>query len=377
MTEPRRLGKYEILKEIGRGGFAVVYKARDTTLDRIVALKVLHPHITNDPAFIRRFQQEARAAANLSHPNIATVYEVGEQSGQHYLAMTFLVLCSLAGWGATEKPTPTPGPSHPQTRSIDDMVMVYVPGGVFQMGSTEDEIDNMFAQCNQEYGSSKCEKSWYEDESPQHPVTLDAFWIDQTEVTNAQYALCVTDGECTKTPYADDSDYNGDDYPIVGVSWNDAVNYCAWAGAQLPTKAQWEYAAKGTRGYIYPWGDTFDGTRVNFCDVNCTWSWKIIDYDDRYERTSPVASYRDGASWCDALDMVGNIYEWTVDWYGDYSSRAQTNPTGPAEGDSKVLRGGSFYNSPVHVRTSSRGDNSPTARDDDYGFRCLVAAPEQ
>ena len=85
-----KVGKYEILEEIGRGGFATVYKARDTTLDRIVALKILHADIAGDPRFIKRFYKEARAAAQLRHPNIATVYEVGEETGQHYLAMTFL-----------------------------------------------------------------------------------------------------------------------------------------------------------------------------------------------------------------------------------------------------------------------------------------------
>jgi tRNA A-37 threonylcarbamoyl transferase component Bud32 len=85
-----KLGKYEILEEVGRGAFATVYKARDNTLDRIIALKVLHHHVADDPTFIQRFYQEARTAARLRHPNIATVYEVGEEAGQHYLAMTFL-----------------------------------------------------------------------------------------------------------------------------------------------------------------------------------------------------------------------------------------------------------------------------------------------
>jgi formylglycine-generating enzyme required for sulfatase activity len=239
------------------------------------------------------------------------------------------------------------------------MVMVYVPGGTFQMGSDESDSDA---------GS---------DEFPQHSVTLDPFWIDQTEVTNAQYALCVADGECEESAYADDTDYNGDDYPVVGVSWNDAAGYCAWAGAQLPTEAQWEYAAKGTQGYIYPWGDIFDGTRVSFCDSNCTREWKANDYHDGYERTAPVGSFPDGASWCDARDLAGNVWEWTADWYSDYSSRAQTNPTGPAEGEYKVLRGGGWFNKQWDVRASARAYDTPTNRSSDVGFRCIMQTPGQ
>lgn len=98
MTEPRRLGKYEILEEVGRGSFAIVYRARDTELGRVVALKVLHPQLTTDPQFVRRFHQEAQAAASLHHPCIITVHEVSEEAGQHYLAMAFLPGCPLDRW---------------------------------------------------------------------------------------------------------------------------------------------------------------------------------------------------------------------------------------------------------------------------------------
>jgi serine/threonine protein kinase len=105
MTEPKRIGKYEILDEIGRGGFAVVYSARDTELDRVVALKVLHPQLTTDPRFIQRFRQEARTAAGLRHPHIVTIHDVGEEAGQHYLAMAFLPGRTLDKW-LSEEPLP-------------------------------------------------------------------------------------------------------------------------------------------------------------------------------------------------------------------------------------------------------------------------------
>jgi len=228
-------------------------------------------------------------------------------------------------WGTTVEPTLTPTAEPPPTvgdtttRSSDGMVMVHVPGGTFQMGSSDAEIDAAFAQCEQDWGSGNCERSWFEDESPQHAVTLDDFWIDRTEVTNAQYALCVADGVCDRSSYADDEDYNGDDQPVVGVSWYDADAYCKWAGAQLPTEAQWEYAARGEQGYIYPWGNdapTCERAQFGSCSG----------------RTIPVGTLLDGASWCGALDMAGNVWEWTEDRYGAYPAEAQTNPTGPADG---------------------------------------------
>jgi formylglycine-generating enzyme required for sulfatase activity len=236
------------------------------------------------------------------------------------------------------------------------MVMVYVPGGTFQMGSGDG----------------------YSDEQPVHAVTLDAFWIDQTEVTNAQYALCVTDGECVESPL-DNPHYNGDDYPVVGVSWNDAMAYCAWAGAQLPTEAQWEYAARGEQGYVYPWGNDFDCSRGNFDDETVMDDYVVSGGEgcDGYVGTAPVGSFLTGASWCDALDMAGNVWEWVAGWYGAYPSGAQTNPTGPVEGGRKVLRGGSFWCSETSLRAYRRVDRTRADRSLDFGFRCCVASRQE
>jgi formylglycine-generating enzyme required for sulfatase activity len=260
-------------------------------------------------------------------------------------------------------------------REIDSAVMVYVPGGEFQMGSSEADIDAVLEQCEQELGSGACSKDIFEDESPQHTVTLDAFWIDQTEVTNAQYAPCVADGDCRELSWAGDATYNGENYPVVGVSWQDAADYCAWAGARLPTEAEWEYAARGPDGYIYPWGDTFDGARLNFCDANCTIDWSTGD-DDGYEETAPVGSYLDGASWCGALDMVGNVWEWVNDWYQEdyYVVSPASNPPGPESGSVKVLRGGSWYVIPSGVRSARRYWGGPDFGDLSLGFRCVVAS---
>ncbi|MCA9952647.1 MAG: SUMF1/EgtB/PvdO family nonheme iron enzyme, partial [Anaerolineales bacterium] len=274
----------------------------------------------------------------------------------------------------TPIPTSTPDPNMPPPnptlgsswqRPADKMTMVYVPGGTFPMGS----------------------ENGRDDEQPVHDVTLDGFWIDQTEVTNKQFAAFVADTEYVTTaeeagggytyvdewqftegadwqhPYGPESDLAGrDEHPVVLVSWHDAEAYCAWAGGQLPTEAQWEYAARGAEGVIYPWGDEFDGTKANFCDVNCPLDWKESAVDDGYEFTAPVGSYLDGASWVDAMDMAGNVWEWVRDWYDSdyYASSPANNPQGPDSEQYKVLRGGGWNDSDGIIRAAARGNLDPT-----------------
>ena len=259
---------------------------------------------------------------------------------------------------ASETVAQSPSLGSSWQRLADEMVMAYVPGGSFMMGS-DPSVD----------------PDALDKEQPQHKVTLDRFWIDKTEVTNAQYNLCVEAGNCEISTYANNAVYNGDDYPVVGVSWFDAKGYCEWAGGQLPTEAQWEYAARGDGGFLYPWGNKFDGNSVNFCDTNCPWEeWKDDAFDDGYAEIAPVGSYPTGVSWIGALDMAGNVWEWTQDWYADYNvNPSKPNPTGPATGERKVLRGGGWFSNAQGMRTADRGRISPLVRDGNVGFRC--AAP--
>jgi len=242
---------------------------------------------------------------------------------------------------------PAPALGTTWTRPADSMVMVYVPAGEFEMGSMEGESD----------------------EQPVHTVALDGFWIDRTEVTNGQYAQCEAAGACdpppntgstTRDSYYGNSAY--DNYPVIYVSWHDAEDYCAWAGARLPTEAQWEYAARGPESRVFPWGDEFDCTLTNSWGEGC----------DGYTRTAPVGSFPAGASWCGALDMIGNVWEWVADWYdGDYYERSPTqNPLGPEEGNLKVLRGGSWGDDPEYVRGAYRRRFRPDYRLNSDGFRC-------
>jgi formylglycine-generating enzyme required for sulfatase activity len=268
-----------------------------------------------------------------------------------------------------------------QTRTTDGMVMVYVPEGEFQMGSDDAEVDAALQMCNAYYGD--CEREWFEVEQPAHPVVLDGFWLDRTEVTNAQYRHCVEAGACSppKRSSSDTQDaYYGDgayeDYPVVHVTWNQADAYCQWAGGRLPTEAEWEYAARGPEGQRYPWGKEYDGARLNSCDVNCGYEWAEEAFDDGHGDTAPVGSYPDGASWCGALDMAGNVWEWMADWFAEYPTERQSNPIGLASGAGRALRGDAADGTRAVSRAAARHGMEPERAYEYTGFRCAVPAQE-
>ena len=266
-----------------------------------------------------------------------------------------------------------------QIRPLDQMTMVFVPGGTFQMGSTEVEVMDAVDFCKQHYNF--CNDWFYMREYPQHAVTLEDFWIDQTEVSNAQYRQCVEAGVCaelTTCKKGEPTYYDAEktDHPVVCVSWDDAQTYCEWAGARLPSEAEWEYAFRGEQNLFYPWGNIFDGTKLNYCDVNCELSHADDRYDDHYVKTAQVGSYPEDVSWCGALDMSGNISEWVNDWSGSYSSESELNPIGPTSGTEKILRGCNCYSQPAYCRGATRPFVSPDTRFDNLGFRCASSVSQ-
>jgi len=284
---------------------------------------------------------------------------------------------SLTATPVTLADTPVP-PAQPTvgstwTRPADGMVMVYVPTGEFQMGSTEAQIEAAIALCRQHY--SPCNDWYYGRERPAHAVSMGGFWIDQVEVSNAQYRRCVEGGGCLEPltckkgepTYADPTKT---DHPVVCVTWGDAQAYCEWTGARLPTEAEWEYAFRGQQGSIYPWGDSFEGSRLNYCDTNCMESHADDDYDDGYPYTAPVASFPQDVSWSGATGMSGNVSEWVADWFGAYSTEALSNPTGPESGKEKMLKGCSWFSPPAYCRGAARPSVDPGVRYGYLGVRC-------
>jgi len=224
----------------------------------------------------------------------------------------------------------------------DGAAMVWVPAGEFLMGS------------------ASTDKTALDLEKPQRRVVLDGYWIYQYEVTVAQFrAFCDDAGYAYD--WNDRKPYWGwnDKHPMVNVSWHEARAYAEWAGVRLPTEAQWEKAARGTDGRIYPWGNDSSVTK-------CNTSEKAL------RKTMPVGSYPAGASPYGAQDMAGNVGEWCSDWYDGYSKTALRNPTGPATGKWRILRGGSWRYLADSARCASRDYGSVGFFWVNAGFRCAA-----
>ena len=246
----------------------------------------------------------------------------------------------------TATPAPPPSLGSTMKREKDGMVMVYVPAGAFKMGSNQGLAD----------------------QKPVHKVTLDAYWIDQTEVTNGMYALCVSTGWC-QLPHETDwhgkkyfDDPNKIEYPVIYVDWQQANTYCQWVSGRLPTEAEWEKAARGTDGRTNPWGNTIDETTFG-------------NFSDEGGRPERVGSYEKGKSPYGAYDMAGNVLEWTADWYDVY-------PGGnPKDSEyfgvtNRVLRGGAWDTYIDFIYAARRLWSPPDYYDNSIGFRCVFDATQ-
>jgi serine/threonine-protein kinase len=252
---------------------------------------------------------------------------------------------------------------------MNGMVIVYIEAGDFMMGSQGDPQARA-------------------DEDPQHRVFLDAYWIDKTEVTNAMFRIFSdatgyrteaeqrgsakvynggvwedVSGANWQHPRGPSSNLNGmDNYPVVMVSYNDANQYCSWAGGRLPTEAEWEKASRGTSGQIYPWG-------------NQSVSAQFANYNNTVGHTTAVTEYSLGVSPFDLLNMSGNVWEWVSDWYDPsyYGKSPSSNPfgAGSSGNGTRTLRGGSWTSPDIDMRSATRSATTPDNAKENIGFRCV------
>ena len=232
-----------------------------------------------------------------------------------------------------------------------EVPLVFVPAGEFPMGNDEGLAD----------------------QQPLHTVSLRAFYIDKYEVTNAQYAEYLDDTGNLQPGLWHEENYNQPEQPVMDLNWFDLQSFCVWAGKRLPTEAEWEKAALGTDGRRNPWGDeaaNADGVyRANYNDGGNRDA-------DGFTFSAPVGSYPQGASPYGVHDMVGNAKEWVADWYDGeyYANSPAANPTGPAEGILKVLRGGSWFDFGRFASGTYRSAFNPPLPDGDIGGRCAIDA---
>lgn len=255
---------------------------------------------------------------------------------------------SLKGWQAVALAEAGQG--------LDGAPMVLVPAGPFTMGSDEGPPN----------------------ERPVHTVTLDAYYIDQYEVTLSRYRKFLEEAKQESPPtWDDEAAVTVGDRPAIGMRWGAAAAYCQWAGKRLPTEAEWEKAARGTDGRRYPWGEM--QPFIDIANYNRgLWVSEAITL-------APVTSGLEGMSVRHGLKeggkspfglshMAGNAAEWVADWYGrDYYQKSLAqNPTGPATGEKRVIRGGSWADLPVALRVTARLSAEPDFEDRTIGFRCAM-----
>lgn len=297
---------------------------------------------------------------------------------------------------ATSPPAPAASREPVATlQGKDGAEMVLIPAGVFRMGTTPEEITAILRQ------HRRMSRVAFLDETPQHPVYLDAFYIDRYEVSNAHFQRFVE-----ATGYQTQAEREGGgkiramgskdkwntvataswrmpkgqgstiaeraNHPVVQVTWKDAQAYCQWAEKRLPTEAEWEKAARGLDGQMYPWGNEPDFARLNFCDRHCVFPERDANVDDGQAETAPVGSYASGKSPYGVYDMAGNVWEWVADWYEEkyYTRSPERNPRGPTTGSQVGLRGGSWLYPAPTFRVATRGGVPPDRRNNNIGFRC-------
>jgi formylglycine-generating enzyme required for sulfatase activity len=289
-----------------------------------------------------------------------------------FLVLSTLLPCAFGEPILRDKPAVLPKPGDIWQEPVTGMTFVWIPKGCFNMGSPSDEVGRD------------------SDEGPVHEVCVDGFWLGRTEVTNAQFRKF--------KPRYDSGSYkghslNGDDQPVVFITWYDAGAFATWLSGKsngkyhfrLPTEAEWEYACRARTTLSRFWGEDADKTcrYANVADLTAyrQWSyWKVIHCDDGYEVTAPAGRFKPNGF--GLYDMLGNVFEWCEDIYDEdaYRHHQRNNPLNTGGGSQRVIRGGCWYSWPAGVRCAARSDHPPGGRDQsgarDYflGFR-LVRTP--
>jgi len=240
--------------------------------------------------------------------------------------------------------------AHPLSEPRSGVTFMLIPAGSFAMGCTA--------------GDSACS----EDEKPVHLVTITRpFYVASTLTSNLEYQRCVGAGACpAKADLAKPKD------PVVNVNWQDAQAFCSWIGGRLPTEAEWEHAARGgTEGWRYPWGNEIRCDDANFAPATSrdAKSPRVYCLGYPYHGTSTVGTF--AGNGFALYDMAGNVLQWTADWTGSYPAGAVLDPTGPAAGESRVLRGGSWAAPGIALRVSARHHADPASARETIGFRCV------
>ncbi|GKS56576.1 hypothetical protein YTPLAS18_01030 [Nitrospira sp.] len=264
--------------------------------------------------------------------------------------------------------------------------MAYIAGGGSVMGIDKERPEQPATKMTlyQARMSMPWSAQAFDDEGPAHMVMLDPYLMDKYEVSNKQFGEFMKVTQHQAPAYWDDPRLNKPEQPVVGVNWHDAMSYCEWKSKRLPTEAEWEKAARGPAGFVYPWGNEFDPSKAN--------------YGKQRDGTMPVDSYPEGASYYGVHNMAGNVFEWVSDWYDpQWYGRLVTsvNPRGPSEpiwlggtgtyvdrltvGEKRVIRGGSWIAPEATLRTTHRFWNHPL--NNSYGvglgFRCAQTAPPE
>ena len=272
-----------------------------------------------------------------------------------------------------------PGAVESALSGNDDAPMILIPAGEFRMGSNENQISSLLKDFE------GVQFNAFQAEIPQRQVSLNAYYIDQYEVSYRHYRAFLESTGRAAPAFWENERFHKPDHPVLGVTWYDATAYCTWAGKRLPTEAEWEYAARGSQGFTYPWGNSWDPQRTNtasywagknFSSMAKWGEWMQTALDRGKAGPLEVGTFSNGVSPFGIHDMAGNISEWVFDWYTPYENQPMLihNPNGADSGTMKVHRGGSWSVSSIFARSTYRARENPEKRSPYIGMRCAKSS---